>query len=115
MKVAPARADMERALRYGNHRSAAEHSPAIWKKLSKDVWRQKCIVVRKEAAHEIPGLQLSPLGAVVNHKVRIINIFSLEAQSKGTKGGLNANPDPDAVPQCLCAEALPNPSRNSSI
>ena len=29
VKVAPARADLERALRYDNHRSAAEHLPAI--------------------------------------------------------------------------------------
>ena len=107
VKVAPARADFERTLRYGNHRSDAEHLPAIWERLSEDVWCQKCIVIRKEAAHEIPWLQVSPLAAVVNHKVWIIHDFSFEAQSKGTKGGLNADTDPDAVQQCLCGEALP--------
>ena len=64
-------------------------------------------MIRKEAAHEIPGLRVSPLGAVVTHKVRIINDFSFEAQSEGAKGGLNADTDPDTVPQCLRAEALP--------
>ena len=105
--LAPAGADLRRALRYGNHRSAKEHFPAIWEELREDIHCQKCIVIRKEAAHEIPGLRVSPLGAVVTHKVRIINDFSFEAQSKGTKGGLNADTDPDTVPQCLCAEAFP--------
>ena len=41
--------------------------------------------MRMEATHEIPGLQVSPMGAVVNHNVRIINDFSFEAQSKGAK------------------------------
>ena len=31
--LAPAGADLRCALGYGNHRSAAEHSPAIWEKL----------------------------------------------------------------------------------
>ena len=28
-------------------------------------------------------------------------------QSRDNKGGLNGDTDPDTVPQCLCAEALP--------
>ena len=107
MTLAPAGADLRHAPRYRNHRSAAEHLPAIWETLREDVQRQKCIVVRKEAAHEVPGLRVLPLGAVVTHKVRIINDFSFEAQSKGTKGGLNAATDPDTVPKCLCTEAVP--------
>ena len=107
VKAAPIGRGLDRALRYGSHRSAAEHLPAIWEKLGKYVRRQKCLVIQKSAAHEIPNLQVSPLGAVVTHKVRIINDFSFETHSKRKKGGLNADTDPDTVPQCLCAEALP--------
>ena len=64
-------------------------------------------MIRKDAAHEIPGLHVPHLGAVVNHNVRITNDFSFEARSTGTKGGLDADTDPDAAPQFLCAEALP--------
>ena len=66
-------------------------------------------MIKKSAAHEIPNFRVSPLGAVVTHKVRIINdySFSFEAQNGKTKGGLNAHTDSDSVAQCLCAEALP--------
>ena len=50
---------------------------------------------------------MSPLGAVVTHKVRTIYDFSFETRSKGKKGGLNADSDSDTVPEWLCAEALP--------
>ena len=43
----------------------------------------------------------------MTHKVRIINDFSFAEQSREKKGGLNRNTDPDTVPQCLCAQALP--------
>ena len=33
----PTQADLESALRYGNHRSAEEHLPLIWKKIGEDV------------------------------------------------------------------------------
>ena len=45
--------------------------------------------------------------AVVTHKVRLIKDLSLDVQSREKKGGLNGDTDPDTVPQCLCAEALP--------
>ena len=64
-------------------------------------------MIQNSAAHEIPNLRVSPLGAFVAHKVRIINDFSFETQSKRREGGLNADTDPPPVPQCLCAEALP--------
>ena len=72
VKAAPVGGRLDRALRYGNHRSAAEHLPAIWEKLGEDVRRQKCLVIEKSAAHEIHKLRVPPLGAVVTHKVRII-------------------------------------------
>ena len=75
--------------------------------LGEDVRRQKCLVIQKSAANEIPNLRVSPLGAVVTHKVRIMNDFSFETQSTKKKGGLNEDTDPDTVPQCLCADALP--------
>ena len=60
--------DLERALRYGNNRSAIEHLPAIWKKVGEDVRRQTCLVIQKSSAHEIPNLTISPLSTVVTHK-----------------------------------------------
>ena len=77
MKAAPVGEGMDRALRYGNHRSAAEYLPAIREKLSEYVRRQKCLVIQKSAAHEIQNLRVSHLAAVVTHKVRIITDFSL--------------------------------------
>ena len=44
---------------------------------------------------------------MVTHKVRIINDLSFDVESREKKGGLNRDTDPDTVPQCLCAEALP--------
>ena len=100
-------ADLERALQCGNHGSVTEHLPAIWEKIGGDVRRQKCLVIQKSAAHEIPNLRVSPLAAAVTHKVRIINDLSFDVQSREKKGGLNGDTDPDIVPQCLCAESLP--------
>ena len=45
--------------------------------------------------------------AVVIHKVRILNDFSFAEQSREKKGGLNRDTDPDTVPKCFCAQALP--------
>lgn len=61
----------------------------------------------KSAAHENPNLRVSPLGADVTYKARIITDFSFEAQRTNKKGCLNADTDSDSVSQCLCAEALP--------
>ena len=105
---APAtRVELDHALKYGNHRSANEYLPEIWEKLGQDVRRQKCLVIRKSVAPEIPHLRVSPLGAVVTHKVRIINDFSFAMRNRETKGGRNGDTDPDIVPPCLCATALP--------
>ena len=103
----PSQADLESALRYGNHRSAEEHLPLIWKKIGEDVRRQKCLVIKKSAAHEIPNVRVLPLGAVVTHKVRVINDLSFDLFNRAKKGGLNAETDVNSVPPSLCAEALP--------
>ena len=97
--------DLERALQYGDNHSVSEHLPAIWKKIREDVRREKCF--RILTAHEIPNLRVSPFATVVTHKVRIINDWSFDAQSREKKGGLNKDTDPGTVPQCLCALALP--------
>ena len=64
-------------------------------------------MILKAAAHEISNLRVSPLAAVVTHKVRTIHNFSFTEQSREKKGGLNRDTDPDTVPQSLCAQALP--------
>ena len=107
--IAPtSKADLDTALQYGNHRSVKDHLPLIWKKLGDDVRRERCLVIKKSAAHDIPGLRVLPLGAVVTpKKVRIINDLSFEFGDRQKKGGLNADTDTDSVPPSLCAEALP--------
>ena len=104
----PSQADLESALRYGNHRSAEEHLPLIWKKIGEDVRREKYLVIKKSAAHEIPNVRILPLGAVVTHKIRVINDLSFDLFNRAKKGGLNAETDVNSVPPSLCAEALHN-------
>ena len=67
--AAATRVELDHALQYGNHRSANEYLPAIWEKLGEDVRHEKCLVIRKSVAPEIPHLRVSPLWAVVTHKV----------------------------------------------
>ena len=75
--------------------------------LGEDVRREKCLVIRKSVAPEIPHLRVSPLGAVVTHKIRIIDDFSFEVRDRVKKGGLDGDTDPDIIPSCLSATALP--------
>ena len=77
------------------------------KKISEDVRPQKCLLIQKSAAHDIPNLGVCSVAAVVTHQFRIINYLLFDVQSKYKKGGLNGDTDPDTVPRCLCVEALP--------
>ena len=63
-------------------------------------------MIPKSAAQDIPNLRVSPLVAVVTHKVRIINDISFDVQNREDKEGLIGGTEPHTVPQCLCAEAL---------
>ena len=107
MIAPPSQADLESGLRYGNHRSAEEHFPLISKKIGEDVHREKCLVIEKTTAHEIPNVRVLPLGAVVTHKVRVVNDLFFDWLNKAKKGGLGAETDVNSVPPSLCAEALP--------
>ena len=107
MIAPPSQADLESALRYGDYRSAEEHLPLIWKKIGEDVRREKCLVIVKTAAHEIPNVRVLPLGPVVTHKVRVINDLSYDLFNRAKTRGLNAETDVNSVPPSLCAEALP--------
>ena len=80
--AAPFPGGADRALGYSNHRGAAENILAVWETLGANVRRQKCLVIQKLAPYEIPNRWVSPLGAVVTHKVRIINGFSFGIKSK---------------------------------
>ena len=64
--------------------------------------REKCLVNKKTAAHEIPNVRVRPLGAVVTHKVRVINDLSFHLFNRAKKGGLNAETDVNSVPRA-CA------------
>ena len=81
VKAASPGVGLDRVLQYGNHRSAAEHLPVSWEKLSEDVRRQKCLAIKKSAAHAIQNLRLSYLGAFVTHRVRIINDYSFSCEA----------------------------------
>ena len=83
----PSQADVESALRYGNHRSAEEHLPLIWKKNREDVRREKCLVIEKMASHEIPNVRVLPLGAVATHKVRVVNDLFFDRVQESKKEG----------------------------
>ena len=51
---------------------------------------------------------MAPLGAVVTHKVRIINDYSFDAgAARGKKRGLNRDTLTEDVPKCLWGDALP--------
>ena len=69
--------------------------------------------MEKSAAHEIPNLRVSPLAAVLTHKVWIIHGLWFD-ELRGKKGGLNGDTGHDTVPQSsLCAHALPKFLTNS--
>ena len=69
--------------------------------------REKCLVTEQTVAHEIPNVRVLPLGAVVTHKVRVVNGLSFDLFNRAKQGGLNAETDVNSVPPSLCAEALP--------
>lgn len=75
-------AEPKGASQYGNHRSVEEHLPWIWQKIGEVVRREKCLVIKKPAVHEIPHARVLPLGAVVTDKVRIINDLSFDLRHK---------------------------------
>ena len=99
--------DSRQALQYGNHSSVQEHMSTVWEKLCEDVRRNRCLVFTREAAEKLVGLRGAPLGAVVTHKVRVINDYSFDlSTARGGKGGLNRDMVSEEVPPCLCGKAL---------
>lgn len=108
VKTSSMKADVLKALEYGNHRSAQEHLPQIWEKLMEDVQRDRCLISDKRMADKIEGIRVAPLGVVVSDEVRIINDFSFDPNTpRGAKGGLNKGTIKEEVPRCLCGQALP--------
>ena len=94
-------------MQYGNHSAVVEHMDPVWEKLFENV-RPNCVLVfDRESAASLKGLRVAPLGAVVTHKVRIINDYSFEAgAARGENGGLNRDTLTEKVPKCLCGDAL---------
>ena len=77
-------------------------------KLFDDIQRNRVLVFNRDSASSIKGLRVAPLGAVVTHKVRNINDYSVDVQAaRGEKGGLNKDTHTEEVPKCLCGQALP--------
>ena len=52
------------------------------------------LIEQNPAAHEIPITRVSPLAAVVTHKVTITNDISFDVQSRENRGGLKGDIDP---------------------
>ena len=107
MIALPSQADFESALRYGNQPSAEKHLPLIWEKNQGRRAPRKMPRNRKAAAHEIPNVRVLPLGAVVTHKVRVINELSFDLFNRTKTRGLSEKTDVNSVPPSLCAEVLP--------
>ena len=100
--------DPRQALQCRNHSSVQEHISTVWEMFCKDAQRNRCLVFTRKAAAKIIGLRVAPLGAVVTHKVKIINDYSFDpSTARGVKGGLNRDTVSEEVPPCLCREALP--------
>ena len=100
--------DLRQALQYGNHSSIQEHSSTVWEKSCQDVRRNRYLAFTRKAAAKIVGLRVASLGAVVTHKVRIINDYSFDpSTARGEKGGLNRDTVSEEVPPCLRGEILP--------
>ena len=94
-------------MQYGNHSAVVEHMDLVWGKLFEDIGRNRVLVFDRESAASLKGLRVAPLGAVVTHKVRIINDYSFGAgAARGEKGGLNRDTITEEVPKFLCADAL---------
>ena len=82
--------DPPRAMQYDNHSAVVEHMDLVWENLFEDIRRNRVLVFDREFAASVKGLRVGPLGAVVTHKVRILNGYSLEAgAARGEKGGLD--------------------------
>ena len=95
-------------MQYGNHSVVVDYMDLVWEKLFKDIRRNRVLVFDGESVAALKGLRVALLGAVVMHKVGIINGYSFEAgEARGEKGGLNIDTLTEEVPKCLCGDALP--------
>ena len=100
--------DPTRAVQYGNHSGVREHMDLVWEKLFDDIRRNREVVFNRGSASLIKGLRVAPLGAVVTHKVRIINDYYFGVQAaRGEKRRLNKDTHTEEVPKRLCGQALP--------
>ena len=86
-----------------------EQMDLVWEKLYEHVRRNCVLVFNTEFAAALKGLRVAPLGAVVTHKVKIINDCSFDVDAaRGEKGGLNRDARTEDVPKCLCGNILPS-------
>ena len=95
-------------MQYGNHSAVIEHMDLVWEKLFEDIRRNRVLAFDGKSTASRKGLRVAPLGAVVTHKVQIVNTYSFEAGvARGEKEGLNRDTLLEEVPKCLCGDALP--------
>ena len=79
----------------------------VWEKLFEDIRQNRVLLFDREPAASLKVLRGAPLGAVVTHRVRIINDSSFDAgAARGENGGLNRDTLTEEVPKCLCGDAL---------
>ena len=97
------------ALKYGNHRSVhpAEVADDVRTKIVDDIRLSRALVFPRELAHRIPGLRLSPLGAVVSpKKTRIIRDLSFDFH--GSTTSVNEDTDFSSAPKVKLQHVLRN-------
>ena len=80
----------------------------MWEKVFDNIRRKRVLVFNGESVSSVEGLPVAPFGAVVTHKVRIINGYSFDVQAaRGEKVGLKKGSHTEEVSKCLCGQALP--------
>ncbi|CAN0309529.1 unnamed protein product, partial [Scytosiphon promiscuus] len=85
------------AFAYGNHRSADRYASTVLSKIYDDVRLGRAFVLPRASASLIPGLRISPLGAVVSpDKVRIIHDLSFDFS--GRSPSVNSDTDFASAP-----------------
>ena len=106
--------DIEAALIRGNHKSANIHHEFLADALSKEINKGWNLLILKEDAKQIPGLELSPLGVTEQigisssgnfvEKCRVTHDLSFPGESSGES--INSRVDKEILEPCMFGHSL---------